>query len=258
MTQHRPVPWRGPPAMARTRQFFPVPPGKPVVVSGATILLAHLDTANIGGIFRDSSSYVHTLITHGSIVTTSSNPHFGSLSAQSIAGTQNYLDTPDSPQWNFGTGDFTLECWYMPYSASASMRLASTIPVGGIPNTGLSFSVAASASAPVISFRTFSSGSTFSDDTAALIAGDIALNTWNHYAVDRTAGTVRIFFNGVSKALTHPLAATLGGGSVPYSGGTTFQIFQDFNGIGGQMQEFRASSIARWTANFTPPTQPYS
>jgi hypothetical protein len=88
-------------------------------------------------------------------------------------------------------------------------------------------------------------------------APTLTAGNWYHIAVVRSSGVFYTFVNGVSNELTlnfgeydadlTDLAAVL-------------KFGQENNNVwlNGHLDEFRVSKgIARWTANFTPPTKPY-
>lgn len=86
--------------------------------------------------------------------------------------------------------------------------------------------------------------------------GTVTVNTWNHIAIvcDRSAGAIKVYVNGT---LTY---TSSGIGNFPMT-----YLVQPFciggcsnvASIVGAIDEFRISSVARWTANFTPPSGPY-
>ena len=80
-------------------------------------------------------------------------------------------------------------------------------------------------------------------------------NTWNHLAVVRNSGTLEFFVNGVSQGTvsnstnmnsSQPIA--IGSGRYTTSNSTPTHA------VKGYIQDFRVSSIARYTSTFTPPT----
>jgi len=86
--------------------------------------------------------------------------------------------------------------------------------------------------------------------------GPISLNQWKHFALTRQGTGYRTFQNGsqqdywIDAKTPYPAGGTAG-----YIGLGRAQAQSLFNGL---VDEFRISKgIARWTANFTPPTSPY-
>lgn len=80
----------------------------------------------------------------------------------------------------------------------------------------------------------------------------IGTGTWYHIAVVRNGSTSKMYLNG-SLLLTNSNSSFTG---------DTLAIGYDSLSAGdtplcGWMDEFRVSNIARWTSNFTPPTEMY-
>lgn len=83
--------------------------------------------------------------------------------------------------------------------------------------------------------------------------GTIVADTWTHRAFCKSGSTIYAFQDGVlvstietSGAITMMPTVMIGVRTVSASG------------FVGYIDEVRVSNIARWTSNFTPPTEPYS
>ena len=79
----------------------------------------------------------------------------------------------------------------------------------------------------------------------------LTTNTWYHIAVIRIADNVKYYVNGqmvanVSGAIANNEMIILG---------STVENAEFFTGY---IDEFRISNVARWTSDFTPPTEPYN
>ena len=90
------------------------------------------------------------------------------------------------------------------------------------------------------------------DQTSVLT---VPLNTWTHIAVTREGQILRVFINGVV-AISIDSASTLW----YEQGGGTFKIGAGYaNNFGvGYIDEFRIRKEAVYTADFTPPTAPFT
>lgn len=78
----------------------------------------------------------------------------------------------------------------------------------------------------------------------------ISLNAWNHFAMVVNDGTITLYLNGVSVATsTAEYPSNSGACTI---GGYDNSVFP------GRIDEVRLSRIARYTANFTPPTAPFT
>ena len=71
---------------------------------------------------------------------------------------------------------------------------------------------------------------------------------WFHFAITVSGTILRMFVNGVVI------------GTYPYYGENNDPTFTNslLGNSTAKIDEIRISNIARWTANFTPPTEPYA
>ena len=169
-------------------------------------------------------------------------------------GTDDYLSLEDSPDWYFSTGDFTIEfrvrfnslpnvgntesCVYCQY-----VDTSNRIRFGFYSTDGINVSPVATV---------------ISGGVTVLNRGPVAtivVNTWYHFAFVRSGSTHYIFQDGVQ------LDSASMSGVVPNLAsslyvGTLSGASQYFN---GWLDELRVTKgLARWTANFTPPTAPHT
>ena len=175
-------------------------------------------------------------------VTRGGNASQGSFSPFSPAGwsayfdgTGDYLTVPASSDFDFGTGDYTIEGWV--YSSSLTWTLYAT---GG---GGSSDQFSCDAGTLYWNYGTFAGIASF------FVTSD--LNTWTHVAASRTSGNTRVFKNGGLKASTSTVASI--GSSV-----NTLQIGRRSDGFyltTGYMSNIRVvKGTSQYTANFTPAT----
>jgi len=210
----------------------------------ATVLLLHCDGTNGGTVFTDSSTFNKTVTANGNANTSTTQFKFGTASG-SFDGVADYLTVPDSTDFDFGTGDFTIDFWVRlntiatqqcwvekEYTNSGGYYLGYT-PV----NNGIDVFIA---------------GAYFF--TALFVP---VINTWYHIAWTRSGTDMKVFVNGVQAGPTVPNATNISGTTAQLSIGIdlTDNLF-DFNGF---IDEFRISKgVARWNSNFTPPSFPYT
>ena len=195
-------------------------------------LLMHFSGSNGSTTFIDNSPNNLTVTSNNGAAISTVQSKFGGVSAF-FDGTNDYLSTPNTVS-NFGTDDFTIECWF--YRVSTNSILISNAT--GADNNY--FAINADASNAVIQIRDNSS-------QAFAYGPATTLNVWNHIAVTRNAGTVRVFVNGVSgtpvsitKSIT--TRSTIIGGFL-YTG------FEGY--FYGYIDELRITKgIARYTSSF--------
>jgi hypothetical protein len=212
-----------------------------------TKLLLHFDLTNNSTIFTDEP---------GDYLSFGGNAHistgvkkFGTASG-SFDGDGDYLAIPNSSDFDFGSGDFTIDGWFY-FTANDTGYQFIVDRRSDLDGTGWVFYLESNNQ---LSF--LSSSASGWDNTALHNTGVVPVTgVWMHLAVVRNGDVFTMYQNGVAiksgvfsgsiGKQTHNLTI----GNWPPSPGT------DFNGY---IDELRISKgIARWTTNFTPPALPY-
>ena len=154
-----------------------------------------------------------------------------------------YISISDDEAYGFGTGDWTIETWLYCTKTGGFNAIFDT-RVGTGTETG-SFGLGMHNTGRVQLF----SGGAFYYPTDTL-----SFNTWQHFAVVKNSGTTTMYFNGTAASTTYS-------DSRNYGSSQPVQIGKDdtaSNYFGGYMQDFRLTKgLARYTANFTPPTSEF-
>lgn len=208
-------------------------------------LLLHMDGES--STFTDSSLYAHVITPNGSVVQTDAQYKWGKSAY--FPGTGDHLSIPDSDDWNFASGDFTIDSWIYLLSNS-----------GGIDHM-IACQYSVSAYSPFY-FAVYDDRLCFlwsySDGTWNNISnyvGGISLNTdtWYHVAAVRNGTTIKTYVNGIAD-----LNITSVGTLYDSSGDLMIGKYSSFPTLYGYLDELRISKgKARWTSNFTPPSAPY-
>ena len=151
---------------------------------------------------------------------------------------------------NYGTKNFTIDLWY--YRVGSNGHSLS-YHGGGAAFNNTAFILAIDLSNKV-RFILSNGSSAICDITTT---ATVPTGSWTHIAVVRNGGAVNVYVNGISSA-----SASIGSASVTNSINDAYVIGARGNTIdftmNGYVDEYRHSvDIARWTANFTPPSQPY-
>ncbi len=232
-------------------------------------LLLHFD-AN----FNDSSAYNNTLLLQKSDVS-ATNAAISTVSQKFGAGSALFTFGPSiSSGWLkivptntrfdlLSTDDYTIDFWAKSASnkvyGTTMFRLQWTTPgsegalsIGITETTGL-----VSVTASNIGTETSGGGNALSSATNVF-----PYNTWNHIAVTRRLGVVRLFVNGVVAATNSgsntEFQRTRLGCSAVYIGTGYLNGSNRFETLRGNMDEVRfVKGVAVWTSNFTPPVAPY-
>jgi hypothetical protein len=206
-------------------------------IDSSTYLMLHFDNSA-----ADSSSFATSSTgTTGSITYSSSTTKFGG-SAATFNGSS-YIDFATNAYSPF-TGDFTVDFWIYPTSFPANDVFFDTNV--GSSSSFLISGYASSAGANANKLYAFVCGGNHWSTNA------ITLNTWSHIAVVRSGSTFNAYINGNLEITANSCSTNLNSGNLriggQWNGGQPFH---------GQMDEFRLSKTARWTAPFTPFTQAY-
>ena len=200
------------------------------------VLAMHMDGANNGTAFVDFAG--NAVTPHGSAVTSTAQSKFGGSSA--YFNGYGYLSIPSSAAFAFGTGDFTIEMWLRPASLSGYACFFQSTQ-GSAPYLFLALNTGSSGT-PLL----------WSDANIILGSSDFALNQWQHFALSRQSGTVRMFLGGAQVG-SAAFAGSLGA-SVPVYIGANSGGTQGFNGY---IDELVVFPTALYTATFTPPTEEF-
>ena len=198
----------------------------PIGVDANTLLLLHMDGTNGSTSFPDASQYDVSIAANGAAQVSTSNKKFG-IGALSCDGTGDYLECTLPA---IGTGDFTFEGWF--YMTDSNDR--SLFGYSDFFNNLYVYT-------DITSLRAFIIGG-----TTLQTSGNFPTDEWFHLAVVRTGTAVTMYENGQSIAS--------GTSSVDLDD-TTFRVGKGtWNDFIGEIDEFRVSDVARYTANFTPQT----
>lgn len=212
------------------------------------VMLMHFDGSNQSQIFIDEKGTPISVYGQATkIYPTSAKFGTGGLglngSGGSMSGTLATSSRLTFPGANFafGTGDFTVEYWWKQGSS------VSYDPMFATGMSGNAF-ILESDKNYGLTVRTYSNGSiayNYQNNANNLPAG-----TWQHIAVTRQAGTLRVFINGtlrtsVANSTNWTADATASIGAYPNG---------SYDAV-GDMDELRVTKgIARYTTNFTVPT----
>ena len=220
------------------------PPTAPLTAIANTSLL--LNYTN-GGITDAAAKNV--LETVGSAQISTAQSKFGGSSIY-LDGTGDYLTFPSSQGFAMRTGDFTFEGWV--YATGSDAADATGIFQQGtslFPTSSTnSLAVAIRPVSATIRWHTYAKN-TFQDSTAT-----VSLNTWYHFAFVRNGTTTTLYIDGssvitVTSDNTDYTGTFLGVGSIYGTVNTNWE---------GYIDDLRITrGYARYTANFTPPTQAF-
>lgn len=210
-----------------------------------TKVLLLMDAADGTTTFRDEIGKVWTA--NGNAQHDTAQRKYGTASAL-FDGTGDYLSTPNSADFDFGTGDFTIETWIRRNGAQAAF--AGIISASHSIGTGWCLTFR---DAPNNNYLTFWSDSGYWGEK--LIGSTLSDTTWTHIAVERYGNTATLYMGGSSAATWNVTGVSInssGTGIVVATQHTDNTAYM-FN---GNLDELRISKgIARYQGAFTPPTR---
>lgn len=210
------------------------PPTAPLTPVSGTEFLCNFTNASI--IDRTGSNVIET-VGNAQVDTTTFKYGDGALY---FDGTGDYLTIPASQEFAFGTGDFTIETWvnFDVIENAGVFHLASSYFPGDF--SGLSVLLNTSP----FEWRLYHKGSGYNTSVTP------SANTWYHTALVRNSGTLDFYVNGTS--IYSASDTTDYTGTYLVIGGSYGSAYV----MDGYIDDFRITKgIARYTANFTPPTK---
>tara|TARA_R110000764_G_scaffold67861_1_gene140938 strand:- start:296 stop:1552 length:1257 start_codon:yes stop_codon:yes gene_type:complete len=216
------------------------------------VLLVHADGADASTIFTDTSGTGKTLVTVGDAQVDTAQSKFGGASML-LDGSGDYAYTATSADFNYGSGNFTIDCWIRPSSVTGLQYIIGQYSAGDANNTGVTLMMSGTEIRYVWALDGVGSF-TFADTTSA----GLSIGVWAHIAYVRDGDTLTVYVDGVSRGTT-----SLAASQVLHSSTLTLAIGTSSNEgpaahYSGHIDEIRISKgTATWTTGFTPPTSAY-
>ena len=159
-----------------------------------------------------------------------------------LDGIGDYISLPSNPDFNFGTGDFTVEGWFNRSTLGASVSL-------------FDFRTAISQDAPWLYITAGGSLVYIVNNTnrTSGVSG-LAADTWYHIALCRNNNNTRMFINGTQIGATW--VDNTNYIQSPLAIGARFTGDLNFNGF---IDEVRVTKgVGRYTSNFVPSNVPFT
>ncbi|MCR4341226.1 MAG: LamG domain-containing protein [Gemmatimonadaceae bacterium] len=214
-----------------------------------TKLMLHCDGADASTTFTDSEITPKTVTAVGNAQIDTAQSKFGGASAL-FDGTGDYLTTPDHADFDPGSGNYTWDMW-LRVPATGTYYIASQLGAGA---TDRAYSLLVTATTIGFNYAT-SSGSAWANQWT--FAWTPSINTQYHIAWVRNGADFKVFLDGTQIGVTQNIST-----DTIRNSGSEFVIASNTDAqfpLNGWLDEIRFSKgIARWTANFTPPTEAYS
>jgi hypothetical protein len=206
-----------------------------------TVLLMHADGTDASTTFTDDNgtrAQVGLSAVNNAQVDTAQSK-FGGASAL-FDGTDDQINASDSA-FVYGTNDLTIEFWFR-----VAVNNVNQSFVGNRYSTFLNdhwfISLRGSTGDVQLQIQTAA------DYRTQILTSAVNTNTWYHFAAVRDGNTFEVFLDGVSQG-TGTNTGSIGTSDLYI--GSRGDLGLDVN---GHIDELRISSVARYTANFTPQT----
>lgn len=146
---------------------------------------------------------------------------------------------------NTTPANFTIEFFFFLNSTGAVLNLLSSTTANSL--------LIAFARFPMNITVSIGQGASFNIANAVRLSTTaLVVNTWYHLAIVRTNTQYRFFINGIEQ---NSITSALQMQPAAFS---TFRLGGNTSAYNGFIDEFRISSVARYTANFTPATSIFS
>lgn len=193
------------------------------------VLAMHMDDVGL----TDVKGHAVTL--NGNASRSAAQSKFGGYSAY-LDGTGDYITVPSGSDFAFGTGDFTVEFWFM-QTVAGNPFLIDCRPTSSTNGAYVTTYI----NAGTVVF--------FTNSAARITSSAITTGAWYHVAVCRSGTSTRLFLNGTQTGSTYtdPTNYIASPVNIGASGNGLFPLT-------GYFDDIRITKgVARYTANFTPP-----
>jgi hypothetical protein len=155
-------------------------------------------------------------------------------------GTNDTLTIADNTDFNFGSGDYTIEMWVYPERISATQENLITRGTSGFSGFIMS----------VTNFLDTTNGSSWTVDIT--YTNPLVADKWQHIAVCRNGDTWTVYIDGVANGTTTVSGSVQASAQTLTIGERIGQT--DFQGYISNLRIIKGTAL--YTSNFTPPTGP--
>jgi Concanavalin A-like lectin/glucanases superfamily len=228
-------------------------------------LLLHGDGSNgaQNNTFLDSSSNNFSITRTGTPTQGTFSPFSQTGWSNYFNGSTDYLTASGNSAFNFGTNNFTLECWiFVPTQPSPTRGDSSktmTLFDFGVYGSDQSFAIGGSSTNFGTTMEIYAPGASSSyTPTGVSISSTLSLSTWYHIAYVRNGNTLTAYVNGVGYSFPSVSGISFGSSSNNVKLGGSWGLSSSYyNQFLGYMSNIRiVNGTALYTSNFTPPTTP--
>ena len=239
----------------------------PVQIGSSSWAQVSAGTSHTAALQYDGSLFVWGLGTSGqlgdsTIVSKSSPVQIGVAVPEGyysvlFNGTTDYLQIANNVAFNFGTGDFTGECWFNltadAATDGANQKIAYLFGPGQSVTSEAWFLAIRGNSTTTGTGLTFQSRNTSGTPTSLDATYTFSKNTWYHVAVSKSGSTLALFINGEKIAEDTSWTVTSNSGTSPFRiarRGVSANYEQYFPGYISNLRVLKGTGL--YTSSFTP------
>ena len=212
-----------------------------------TSFLSHFDGTNNGvnNQFTDGSASNHTITANGNVTQGSFGP-FARPDGEWgwFFDGSDYLDMPDSGDFELASGDFTVAAWLFPHVDGSGYQ---SVISHALHSGTVGWSVWYQAN----KLQFFVNNS-----RQYLTSGTFAANEWTHVAVVRTGNTLKLFINGDEDLSTSFSDFTNSTTRLTIGASPNWNTTYYYTGIISNVLVLKGTAL--YTGDFTPPTSKYT
>ena len=215
---------------------------------GAVSLLLHGDGADGSTEILDSSSDPKTVTAVGDAQISTTQSKFNGSSLK-FDGSGDSLQLPHNADFSLGSEDFTIEFWLLTNQNNIGAPVAHRSAAGAGATNWL----------VTLNYPTQDKLALYlSDGSSYVVNGLITTSSvndgqWHHYAATRSGSSVRVFVDGILENTATTISSVSSTARILQIGND-----EDGNYLNGYIDDLRITKgVARYTSNFTPPTQPF-
>jgi Concanavalin A-like lectin/glucanases superfamily len=243
-----------------TQTTITVPTLPLTAIANTSLLTCQTNQPNNNNRFLDSSTN-NLLITRNGNTTQGAFSPYGGGWSNYFDGTGDELTVANNAAFNFGSGNFTVECWFnLTADATANIdgnKNAFLFGPGQIVNNEAWLMELGGNSASSGVAIAFQARNTSGTPTVLSYTANFKKNTWYHVAASRAGNTLLLFVDGVKVAEnTNWTLSVNSGGSLLRIGRRAISSNYEhyFPGYISNVRVVKGTAV--YTANFTPSTAP--
>lgn len=222
-------------------------------VDSTVKLLLHGEGADASTTIKDSSPSHLSGTALGNAQIDTAQKKFGGASIL-FDGTSDAVRFADSADWQFGTGDFTIDLWARFAAVPPNNQYMFLLTQYESDTSRFTFYISRPDGVFRLNFGAYFGGNTLN---IARSLGTLVTDTWYHFAVTRAGQSVKLFVDGQQLSTEYLSSVDIGNiNGYLYVGARDSLYSQCMNGWIDELRIVKGKAI--WTASFTPPTAPYA